>query len=124
MKWQTLMARLRRGAHPETDLKGMLVGEGCFKSAWKIGRYVVKGPLHPTDGHRSPLQARAWLKRRKPRVYVAPTWRVAQWAVQPYYRHTLTTDDEQTLRLYASDMDLGLHNVRFDRRRRPVAIDW
>lgn len=122
---------LRKGGHPETIKGRQCLGSGSFRTAWRIGNFVVK---RRTWFHQmTPAKRR---KLAKEGILVAKTWRVGRWEIQPYYRHMSEkafwagpqNEDGLAIRGHRwwnlKGLDLQSFNMGYDKQGRFVVFDW
>lgn len=97
------------------------IGEGCARTAYRVGNYVVKeaGFMGTFSNQRNPPKTTL----RRLGILPPQQWFRNGWVVQPWYRlnrrspvHGRTSEND----FY----DLHPGNIGFDTKGRPVAFDW
>lgn len=123
MSFQRLCKLLRRGVEPDRLPRAKALEGGGSRTAFKVGRYVVKSAEHwGIRQGQSPVG-----KLQRLGLHPPKQWRIGPWLVQWYYR-PLTWDQYYKHPLWPrweeTQLDIHAFNVGWDDRGRVVAFDW
>ncbi len=119
MTLKAILLELRRGTHPKNLPGGHYLGAGLYRTAYRVGDYVVK-ESHQACGNcrpKEPLPCGVKLPRAE--------WNAGGYVVQPYYPPIDWEDWERAglhSALYVQDLHPG--NIGKDVDGTLVAFDW
>lgn len=121
-----LKALLRDGWEPENIPGSRSVGSGFWRTAYRIGAFVVKESMDGLDPceeePREEIEA-AKARLRSVGLRPAPTVKVGVWEIQPYYEKRFGEHNSPLTRKHFV-LDVHHGNVALDNRNRLVAFDW
>lgn len=127
MTLSQLKQALRDGKTPD-DLPSVKLGSGSFRTAYKVGPFVVKRKsdsdyYNTLAARREHYGERERQAMRELKMRFAPTVEVDGWQVQMAYRPFYERPADAPM-FYPIGEDIFQNNVGIDKRGRYVAFDW
>lgn len=128
MCFREIVKRLQAGGIPEEWPEAVPIGRGLYRTAYKVGQWVVK--LADENSGQSWKQPAAVI--RQIAIRVSRQKQVGDYIIQPLYQpakgawdkdRALNPIEEQAV-IDLSVGDLDFLNIGYDRRGRLTAFDW